>query len=154
MDKKIAQLRDMNIGQKGRYTRATRLKVRKAYVLREKTDVNIYSKHKWLCLTKRGFKEHYNTRICAHSVQRFSRIKRILPLYYVTIIGILVALISLLPTTYRGVNDGSSTKAIFLISNSKKQDADSDYERENQQPDVHANNNKYDFETIQITMYI
>ncbi|RCN47366.1 acyltransferase [Ancylostoma caninum] len=60
----------------------------------------------------------------------YKRVKRILPLYYVTIIGILVALISLLPTTYRGVNDGSSTKAIFLISNFKKQDADLDYEKE------------------------
>ncbi|KIH66150.1 acyltransferase [Ancylostoma duodenale] len=59
----------------------------------------------------------------------YRRIKRILPLYYLAIACILIALFFLLPPSYRSMNIDSSRRAIILISNIKKLDVDANYQK-------------------------
>ncbi|KIH44163.1 hypothetical protein ANCDUO_25820, partial [Ancylostoma duodenale] len=59
----------------------------------------------------------------------YRRMKRILPLYYLAIACILIALFLLLPTSYRSMNIDSSRRAIILISNIKKVDVDANYQK-------------------------
>ncbi|EPB77274.1 acyltransferase [Ancylostoma ceylanicum] len=60
----------------------------------------------------------------------YRRIKRILPLYYLAIACILIALFLLLPSSYRSMNIDSSRRAIILISNIKKvEDMDAKYQK-------------------------
>ncbi|EPB77272.1 acyltransferase [Ancylostoma ceylanicum] len=59
----------------------------------------------------------------------YRRIRRILPLYYLAIACILIALFLLLPSSYRSMNIDSSRRAIILISNIKKVDVDANYQK-------------------------
>ncbi|RCN43749.1 acyltransferase [Ancylostoma caninum] len=59
----------------------------------------------------------------------YRRIKRILPLYYLAIACILIALFLLLPSSYRSMNIDSSRRAIILISNIRKVDVDANYQK-------------------------
>ncbi|EYB96094.1 hypothetical protein Y032_0154g3029 [Ancylostoma ceylanicum] len=59
----------------------------------------------------------------------YRRIKRIMPLYYLVIIGIQLTLLSLLPSTYLKINQESCWRSIALISNIKQQGIDQEYEK-------------------------
>ncbi|EYB96091.1 hypothetical protein Y032_0154g3028 [Ancylostoma ceylanicum] len=72
-----------------------------------------------------------NNRLDTTSILTFyyRRIRRILTLYYVAMIGILLSLIFLLPSTYHAVNVESSRKALLLITNTREDDEEQNYER-------------------------
>ncbi|EYB89382.1 hypothetical protein Y032_0232g3026 [Ancylostoma ceylanicum] len=59
----------------------------------------------------------------------YRRAKRILPLYYLAIGGILIALLSILPLTFRSSNIDSAREAIIFISNVKKADPNLEYKK-------------------------
>ncbi|KAL6740240.1 hypothetical protein Aduo_013614 [Ancylostoma duodenale] len=59
----------------------------------------------------------------------YRRVKRILPLYYLAIGAILIALLSFLPLPYRSSNIESARKAIIFVSNVKKADPNLEYKR-------------------------
>ncbi|RCN47367.1 acyltransferase [Ancylostoma caninum] len=59
----------------------------------------------------------------------YKRIRRIMPLYYLVIIGVQLTLLSLLPINYLKMNLESCWKAITLTSNIKQQGDDQEYEK-------------------------